>query len=314
MNTLDKLVPRILLSYHYHANPRIIRTLAAAGVRIMIDSGAFSAHTTGVTIDVERYIDFLHEVQDVVDCYFTLDVIGSRDGTLANTRRIKDAGLSPIHIWQGYDWKWSGWDDHFADEPYVALGGIVALSRLKTSSHFKERFVNGFINRVGPHQKSHLLGYTPKHWRQLDVDSLDASTWIAPSRYGADFSIANQHGKEIRFVYKEVKDGQFTVHQRKVIHHWFGPVPIRGLRDNVDWYGRKPQIQRLLMALGFLTKHGFTDRPKVYAAASGLDGPLFPMTLLRMGFFRGDHEQEIRNLVRDKAIFQFSGSASASTP
>ena len=45
-------------------------------VELFLDSGAFSAFTQKVTIDIQEYIAFIKEHEDIIDVYANLDVIG----------------------------------------------------------------------------------------------------------------------------------------------------------------------------------------------------------------------------------------------
>lgn len=99
-------------------------------VDLFLDSGAFSAMTQGVKIDIYEYIDFIKEHEDVLEVYANLDVIGSVEGTWKNQMIMEEAGLKPLPVFHyGEDEKWlqrylrAGYE-------YIALGGMVKTPNL----------------------------------------------------------------------------------------------------------------------------------------------------------------------------------------
>ena len=44
-------------------------------VDVFLDSGAFSAWTRGMEIDIQKYIEFIKQNQDIITVYANLDVI-----------------------------------------------------------------------------------------------------------------------------------------------------------------------------------------------------------------------------------------------
>ena len=77
-------------------------------VDVFLDSGAFSAWTRGVEIDIQKYIEFIKQNQDVITVYANLDVISpgrfsmgtkeSAELTLRNQKIMEQAGLSPLPV------------------------------------------------------------------------------------------------------------------------------------------------------------------------------------------------------------------------
>jgi len=60
----------------------------------MIDSGAFTAWTKGLDVDVDEYINRMNQLDDVVDYYIQLDKIPGRKGTPPTAQERKDAEIA----------------------------------------------------------------------------------------------------------------------------------------------------------------------------------------------------------------------------
>ena len=66
---------------------------------LFLDSGAYSAWTSGKELLVEDYIEYIKEHKDYIDVYANLDVIGSAEGTWENQRKMEAAGSSPLPVY-----------------------------------------------------------------------------------------------------------------------------------------------------------------------------------------------------------------------
>jgi hypothetical protein len=90
-------------------------------IRLMLDSGAFSAWTQNEQIDLNEYITYIKEHQHQLECYVNLDVIPGRPGVersqheielaaqegFDNYKKMRKAGLDPIPVYhQGESKKW----------------------------------------------------------------------------------------------------------------------------------------------------------------------------------------------------------------
>lgn len=96
--------------------------------RLFVDSGAFSAFTCGVIIDIDDYIDFLKRNEKYIATYATLDVIGDYKGTARNTEYMESKGLHPLptfHAGSPYEELERLVDKY--EGGYIALGGASAI-------------------------------------------------------------------------------------------------------------------------------------------------------------------------------------------
>ena len=90
-------------------------------VRLMLDSGAFSAWNRGESLSTEDYIEYVKEHLKYLDSYVNMDVLPGRYGekytqkdveysasqSYENLQIIKASGLSPLPVYhQGEDWSW----------------------------------------------------------------------------------------------------------------------------------------------------------------------------------------------------------------
>lgn len=165
---------------------------AAGKARVLIDSGAFTAYSSGKPIRPEEYgrwaLEFTarwrHRLAFLA--FMNLDVIGDQVASWRNQEALERMGLSPIpiithgaalthltHALERYD--------------YVALGGLVGKGRAEQERWLDRLFreVMRFRKPDGGLPKIHLLGLTTK-WacRRYPIYSCDSSSWTAPLRFG----------------------------------------------------------------------------------------------------------------------------------
>ena len=69
----------ILISFLEKTKIKKLIDLHNPDINIFIDSGAFSAFTRGISIDIDEYIEFINSVHDNVELYASLDVIPSSE-------------------------------------------------------------------------------------------------------------------------------------------------------------------------------------------------------------------------------------------
>src|SRR5882757_9032746 len=62
-----KMATHLLESYHYFNTDEQAAALRATPEHIFLDSGAFSAMTQGVDIDINEYCAFYHRNKDIID-------------------------------------------------------------------------------------------------------------------------------------------------------------------------------------------------------------------------------------------------------
>lgn len=175
-------LPALLVSYFYW--PGFERYRARYAFRdYALDSGAFSAYTTGAKIDLGAYIDFcLKALEEDRQCaeVFALDVIGDWRASQRNTERMWAAGVPAIPVYH-YREPESLLREYAAASPKIALGGISDL-RGKAQTEFAEQV----FARVYPHRIHGLAVAGEAMLMRLPFHSVDATNWIlGPAGFGS---------------------------------------------------------------------------------------------------------------------------------
>ena len=62
-------------------------------IDLFLDSGAFSAWSSGTNISMDDYIDFIIENKQYITVYSNLDVIGDAEATWRNQSLMERKGL-----------------------------------------------------------------------------------------------------------------------------------------------------------------------------------------------------------------------------
>jgi len=156
-------------------------------IHLFLDSGAFSAKTQGVVIDIKEYIAFIKENIDVIGVYANLDVIGDAKASYINQKIMEREGLHPIPVYHsGEDEKWlTKYLD--AGYEYIALGGMVkgSASALKSwLDHIWDNYLIDSVTRL-PKVKVHGFGLTSLSLMlRYPWYSVDSTSWVMTSRMG----------------------------------------------------------------------------------------------------------------------------------
>jgi hypothetical protein len=180
--------PALLVSYFYlepflkHQARYVYRDWA-------LDSGAFSAHNSGATIDLAAYIDTCHRLlatDPTLTEVFTLDVIGDWRASLKNAEAMWKAGLAAIPCYHHGE-PVEALIEVARSADKIALGGAVGLK-----GDYKIKWAAQCFARVWP-KKIHGFGYgAEKQVMALPWHSVDATNWeLGPCKFGR----WNAHGQ-----------------------------------------------------------------------------------------------------------------------
>lgn len=186
-----------LLSYYFYMQSKDgtvkkeFKEYQMAGVKIFLDSGAFSANSKGVTIDVYEYIEFIKKWEKYIDVYVNLDVIGDGQKSWDNLRIMEDAGLTPMPVFHGLDnikWLKRMLDEKYA---YIGVGGIAGSDSGKVVGSKKmsiiSRLWNDYLTDSDglPLVKVHGFGITDVMLLvKFPWWSVDSTSWMNASRHG----------------------------------------------------------------------------------------------------------------------------------
>ena len=148
----------------------------------VLDSGAFSAHNSGRTISLDKYIDTARRLLDAdptLSEVFALDVIGDGKASLKNCEAMWKAGIAAIPCFH------RGTPEaelkHIAkDYPKIALGGVALLKGAA-----KMKFAQQAFARVWP-CRIHGFGFgSESQVMALPWHSVDATNWeLGPCKFG----------------------------------------------------------------------------------------------------------------------------------
>ena len=158
-------------------------------VELFLDSGAYSAFTQNVKIDIQDYIQFIKDNQSSIDLYANLDVIGDAEKTWHNHQIMTRAGLNPMPVFHyGED---DSWLKRYLAKGcnYIALGGLVGGSSDGLTLWLDRLFSTLLCDEKGfPKIKIHGFGLTSlKMMLRYPWYSVDSTSWVVTGRMGGIF-------------------------------------------------------------------------------------------------------------------------------
>jgi hypothetical protein len=179
-------VPWLLESYHYINTDKMARRLRDSGEQVFLDSGAFSAWSKGVTINLEQYCQFVHKHGDLFTTVSVLDVIGSAEGTWHNQQEMEKRGVVPIPCFHyGEDPRWC--EHYIKNYEYLALGGFGVANRKQIRQWLDRIWERYLLDGAGrPRIKVHGFAITAVPlMARYPWYSVDSSSWVQVARVGA---------------------------------------------------------------------------------------------------------------------------------
>src|ERR1700761_6198987 len=123
-----------LESYHYIGKQSYVDKIRNSGLRVFLDSGAFSAFSLGVNVDLPAYCRYIQENSDIIRhedgvCMASvLDGIGDPLQTYRNQLEMEERGVRPLPCFHyGEDERYL--EHYIANYEYITLGGLVPISK-----------------------------------------------------------------------------------------------------------------------------------------------------------------------------------------
>lgn len=184
-------LPHILESYHYVGRQRFVDDMRRDGAKVFLDSGAFSAYTLGVDIDIQVYCDYIKRnkdiirVEDGVVMASVLDGIGDPLKTYRNQLTMEALGAKPLPCFH------AGEDERYLEYyvqnyEYITLGGMVGSSTQQLCiwlDRIWDRYLTDGSGR--PRLKVHGFGITAiPIMERYPWWSCDSSSWIQTASFG----------------------------------------------------------------------------------------------------------------------------------
>jgi hypothetical protein len=187
-------IPNILESYHYVGTQRYVNEMRAQGAQVFLDSGAFSAHSLGVAVNIDEYCDYIIQNRDIIRhednvCMASvLDGIGDDLKTWQNQLYMESRGACPLPCFHfGEDPRYLEW--YISRYPYITIGGLVGRANPDTIKWLDTIWNKYLLDGSGrPLLKVHAFGVT-----RIDLMerypwwSVDSSSWIQYAVYGHIF-------------------------------------------------------------------------------------------------------------------------------
>ena len=177
--------------------------------KFFVDSGAYTAYTKGVVLDVDAYIDYLNSITDKLTIFAQLDTI---PGRFNQPKTAEDRALAPKLSWENYlymrerllepekllpifhqgeDYKWLHNMLEYTDEnkkhiPYIGISPAIDVPGI-------EEFLNQSFDIIAessnPNVKTHAFGMT--QLRLLETypyTSADSTSWKLSAAMGSIYT------------------------------------------------------------------------------------------------------------------------------
>ncbi len=183
--------PHVLESFHYVGKERYVREMRAAGGRIFLDSGAFSAYTLGATLNIPEYCRYIQDNLDIIrveeGCLMAsvLDAIGDEHETYANQNEMERLGVKPMPTFHaGEETRYL--DYYAANYGYMSLGGMVGANPKQLEIWLDRMWNNHLLDGSGnPKIRVHGFGITSVPlMERYPWYSCDSSSWVQSAAFG----------------------------------------------------------------------------------------------------------------------------------
>lgn len=178
-------VTHILESYHYIHRKSAVAKIRRDETKVFLDSGAFSAYTKGIEVDIKGYCRYIQENADIIVeedgnlCASVLDGIGDPLKTWQNQQQMESLGVRPLPCFHyGEDERYLEW--YIERYPYITLGGMVPISTPQLIVWLDRLWEKYLCDGAGrPRLKVHAFGLTSLAlMKRYPWYSVDSSTWV----------------------------------------------------------------------------------------------------------------------------------------
>lgn len=229
-----------LESYHYVFRESAVQRMRREGVKVFLDSGAFSAFSKGVEIDLRTYCDYIKRNSDIIDFASVLDSIGCHVGTWKNQAAIEKLGVSVLPCYH-FGEPEEVLEYYLSRYSHFTIGGLVPISTQQMKVWLDRIWAKILTHEDGtPKAKIHGFGVTslPMMLR-YPWDSVDSSTWVQWAANG--MILLPRSGKQI--------DISAMSSRKKIANQHIDSVPQlqrQALEDEIALEGVDPDRLRNL--------------------------------------------------------------------
>ena len=184
-------IEHCLESYHYIYRQSAVDKIRQDGKQVFLDSGAFSAFTKGVKVDIPAYCDYIKRNEDIVEkvdgilCASVLDGIGDPLLTYQNQFIMESLGVKPLPCFHyGEDERYL--KHYIANYDYITIGGMVPISTPQLIHWLDRLWEEHLCDKSGrPRCRVHGFGLTSLPlMKRYPWFSVDSSTWVQWSANG----------------------------------------------------------------------------------------------------------------------------------
>lgn len=256
-----------LVSYHYFRDDKTMGRVANPGhLRLIGDSGAFSAYSQGATITVPEYADWCTKWADRLSWRASLDVIGDPMGSLKNWQLLRDRyrldTVPTIHV--GTDPTWIG---AYASEgvDFIGLGGMVGRP-IPTIMRWSAAMLRHARDHY-PQVRFHAWGQAGRQYMDaLPVYSADSSRSAVAYRFGILRLFDPATGRQINL---HLNGGAEVMRHGKLLRDVYGVDPRLVLTSHG---GNRRLLIRLAAAVVQRYASWLQERHAVTPPAYGITG------------------------------------------
>lgn len=167
----------VLMSFVYLDWWRSFKPYYRAPRSMMLDSGAFSAHKSGKSVDIDALI--VEAMKPEWDEAVGLDVIGDAAGSHRNAEYMLAKGCTKAMPTFHFGDPWEYLDDYAKRWPKVGLGGMVGVATKKLLPWLEQCFARAWpkkLHSFGRCEEDILIRF-PFH-------SADTATWVLGPMFG----------------------------------------------------------------------------------------------------------------------------------
>lgn len=175
-----------LESYHYFNKEKDLEKARQAGVKVFLDSGAFSAYTQGIKVDIDAYCEFVRRNVDIIEVASVLDSVGDAKQTWENQHYMERKGIQVLpcfHYGEPVEYL-----QYYANNyEYITLGGMVPISTPDLHIWLDELWEKYLTDDRGmPRLKVHGFGMTSVPlMERYPWYSVDSSSWVQIAAMGS---------------------------------------------------------------------------------------------------------------------------------
>lgn len=180
-----RAVGNMLESYHYIHKGRYVEKMRTDGVKVFLDSGAFSSFSLGVDVSIEAYAEFIKGHQDIILMASVLDAIGDPVGTYHNQQTLEKLGAAVLPCFH-YGEPWDLCEYYVRNYEYITIGGMVPIPNGKLEIWLDELWDRVLTDRDGYSRiKIHGFGLTARNlMAKYPWYSVDSSSWVQAGANG----------------------------------------------------------------------------------------------------------------------------------